>query len=105
MLRVRLTAQGKIIKLPPVQPGESGSMTDLTDNTLLIFTCDLDGAVAAVYRSLAGTHVDLGDKRVIDSHQTKLLSLLRAGDAFELDITTPYGETRVAFRLQPPRTH
>lgn len=105
MLRVRLTAQGKIIKLPPVQPGESGSMTDLTDNTLLMFTCDLDGTVAAVYRSLAGTHVDLGDKRVIDSHHAELLSLLREGEAFELDIETLHGATHVAFQLQPPRTH
>lgn len=99
MLQISMTVQDKTVPLPAVRPGKSGSMTDISDNTLILFTCDQNGQVAAIYRSVAGIHAEVGDQREIHSFNRELLSILRCGEGFELDITTPYGPTKLSFDL------
>jgi hypothetical protein len=72
------------VSLPQVETNGNGSITDSTDNTLLIFTCH--GQSGTLRRSVAGVHIEVGDIRVINSVDLRLETVLVTGKTYKIPI-------------------
>lgn len=86
------------LEMPSITPGETGSLTDQKDNTLVLFTCHEGDDGALISRSVFGVHCDEGDYRVVDSYEQRTLATLLAGEQFEMDIETFFGPLHVTFQ-------
>lgn len=97
MLNVTMTVRGKTLSLPSVSPGDTGSLTDLKDNTLIIFGCNDDDDGALITRSVAGLHQDIGNLRVIDCFAAKPLAILSRAEQFDLEVLSSRGPMELHF--------
>lgn len=97
MIKATITIDGRSIPLKDVTPGETGSITDYSDNTLLIFKCnDLDDG-GMISRSMYGFHVEEGDQRAITSGKLKELASIPANGGYSLAIGTKHGRALISF--------
>mgnify|MGYP001612202597 CR=1 FL=1 len=89
MLNISIQVGNRSINLPPLNKGQSASLTDYEKNELLIFKEEED--FGYIIRSKAGVHLEVEDKRIIDSFDKEIEATLSNGETHKMPILTRYG--------------
>lgn len=98
MLTVTLVQDGTHIEMPSLQPGQSGSLSDCADSSLIVFGCNDDDSGGEVYRSVKGVHAESGNLRLIHSFCHEPIATIKAGGEFSMAFTGIPGELTLLLR-------
>lgn len=103
MLTVTIRKDGKEFPLPPIAPGESGSLTDHgpPGTEILVFTCLADDTGATVQVSKAGLSAEIGPYHALHSVDLQLKERLASGGTATVPFTHRTGPAVLILRHRP----
>jgi hypothetical protein len=99
MLKVTLVKNSGFIEMPPIEAGQSGSITDgLNEKTsILIFTCKADDSGAVIHRSSRDNFVNIGNIRALFDKNIKLVTEIGVGQSYEMEVSKKIGTLIIKF--------